>query len=138
MKSMKRIMAMLAAVLLTGAICLSFSACSDDDDEGGDGGASGSAVVKIDCALGNKRQGHYNYKVTVKASGISASDVKDIGVTWGATSSADGKRSASATAGLSTVRSINLSAGSTVYLKGFVYTASGYSYSKVERIKVPK
>lgn len=39
---------------------------------------------------------------------------------------------------LTTTRSISLSANSTYYLKGYVTTASGTSYTTVKKVKVPK
>lgn len=108
------------------------TSCSDDDDSG-DGGSSGSASASVkitSVSQGSKRNGKYNYHVTVKASGATAASIKDIGLSWGKTSSATGQRSGT--------RSISLSANSTYYLKGYVTTASGTSYTTVKKVKVPK
>lgn len=121
-------------LLLLAAFSLAIVSCSKDDDEDGE---SGTANVKISVVQGTKRSGKYNYKVSVSAKGVSASAVKEIGVTWGATSGASGH--VSSTKGVtSTVRSLSYSANSTFYVKGFCTTSSGKSYSKVERVKVPK
>lgn len=121
-------------LLLLAVFSLTIVSCSKDDDEEGGGG---TANVKISVAQGTKRSGKYNYKVSVSAKGVSSSDVKEIGVTWGTTSGATGHIS-SERGTTSTVRSLSLSANSTFYIKGFCTTSSGKSYSKVERVKVPK
>ena len=121
-------------LLLLAVFSLTVVSCSkDDDDEGG----SGTANVKISVTQGTKRSGKYNYKVSVSAKGVSASDVKEIGITYGPTSGASGHIS-SAKGTTSTVRSLSYSANSTFYIKGFCTTSIGKSDSKVERIKVPK
>ena len=134
----------LARKLLLGGMALALCApvflasCSDDDDSDGGSSGSASASVKItSVSQGTKRNGKYNYHVTVKASGATAASIKDIGVSWGKTSSATGQRSGTRGT-LTTTRSISLSANSTYYLKGYVTTASGTSYTTVKKVKVPK
>ena len=85
------------------------TSCSDDDDSG-DGGSSGSASASVkitSVSQGTKRNGKYNYHVTVKASGATAASIKDIGLSWGKTSSATGQRSGTRGT-LTTTRSISL------------------------------
>lgn len=135
---------LLTRKLLLGGMALALCApvflasCSDDDDsDGGDSSGSASASVKItSVSQGTKRNGKYNYHVTVKASGTTAASIKDIGVSWGKTSSATGQRSGTRGT-LTTTRSISLSANSTYYLKGYVTTASGTSYTTAKKVRVP-
>lgn len=135
---------LLTRKLLLGGMVLALCApvflasCSDDDDSDGGSSGSASASVKItSVSQGTKRNGKYNYHVTVKASGATAASIKDIGLSWGKTSSATGQRSGTRGT-LTTTRSISLSANSTYYLKGYVTTASGTSYTTVKKVKVPK
>lgn len=127
----------LLGFLLTLAVSsVLFISCGDDDGESELDAAS--AAIKITkVTLGSKRNGQYNYHITVKASGVSSGSVKDIGITWGKTSAATGHRSGTRGA-LTTTRSINLSANSTYYIKAYVTTSGGTSYTPSKRIKVPK
>lgn len=134
---------LLTRKLLLGGMALALCApvflasCSDDDDSDGSSSGSASASVKItSVSQGTKRNGKYNYHVTVKASGATAASIKDIGVSWGKTSSATGQRSGTRGT-LTTTRSISLSANSTYYLKGYVTTASGTSYTTAKKVRVP-
>ena len=78
---------LLTRKLLLGGMALALCApvflasCSDDDDsDGGGSSGSASASVKItSVSQGTKRNGKYNYHVTVKASGATAASIKDIG-----------------------------------------------------------
>lgn len=128
----------LCLVLLCLATVFQFASCSEEDDEYGGGSSASNIRVSItNISKGNKNHGKYTYKVSVKATGTSAEEVKDIGVSWGPTSSASGKRSG--TRGTTrTVRSINLSSGSTFFLKPFVVTSAGSKEGKVQRVRVPK
>lgn len=134
---------LLTRKLLLGGMALALCApvflasCSDDDNSDGGSSGSASASVKItSVSQGTKRNGKYNYHVTVKASGATAASIKDIGVSWGKTSSATGQRSGTRGT-LTTTRSISLSANSTYYLKGYVTTASGTSYTTAKKVRVP-
>lgn len=134
---MKKIKFALTAVLL-GFMAIGVMACSKDDDSDDSGsGGNGSGSVKITSVVrGSKTAAHYTYKVTVKASGVSASDVTHIGVSYGKTSSASG--STSGTRGTtSTTRSITLYSKSTYYLQPFLSTAKGKVYGTKKRVKVP-
>lgn len=147
----KRFMGSAFLLGLVVAMCsMSLTSCGggdDDDDDftgsvngggSGSGSGSGSATVKITkISQGNKVHGQYAYKVTVKASGVSASEVKIIGISWGKTSNATGHMSTTGEK-LSTTRTMDLHSNSTYYVKCLVKTAKGYSYSKAQRVKVPK
>ena len=114
-----------------------FTACSKDDEPGEGGSGSGKGSVKItSITKGNKVSGKYTYRVSVKASGVSASEVKDIGISWGKTSAATGSVSSTRQT-LSTTRVISLSSNTTYYIQPYIYTSSGKKTGSKERVKVP-
>ena len=124
-------------VLLLLCATVGFTGCSKEE-VGSPSGGKGKGSVKItSVSIGRKTNGRYSIKVGVKASGVTAGEVKDIGITWGSTSGANKYRSGTRGA-TSTTRSISYSANSVFYAKPFLTTSSGEVKGTVERIRVPK
>lgn len=135
MKTLKKFLAM----AFVGLAALTFTSCGDDEPDGGDSGSGGgSGKVNItSITFGNKVSGKYTTRVTVTASGVSASAVKDIGVKWGKTSAAN--QNMSGTKGTtSTTRVLSLSANTTYYAMPYLTTSSGTKTGSKKTIKVPK
>ena len=134
---MKKIVKFLAMALI-GLVAVTFTACGDDEPDGGSSSGGGSGNVSItSVSFGNKVSGKYTCRITVKATGVSSSAVKDIGVKWGKTSAAN--QYMSGTKGTtSTTRVLSLSANTTYYAMPYLTTSSGIKNGSKKTIKVPK
>lgn len=124
-------------------IIIGLSACSDNDDDDihnpdKDKGKGSVKITSIDAQ--RKTSTGLQINVTIKASGVSADEVKMLGVTGGTSSDAEGSLWASVGAG-KTSGSTKIVAGlrskTTYYVKAFVKTKEGTVYSPIKKITTP-
>lgn len=110
----------------------------DDDVLNLDKGKGSVKITSIDAQ--RKTSTGLQINITIKASGVSADEVKMLGVTGGTSSDADGSLWASVGGGKtsgSTKIVTGLRSKTTYYVKAFVKTKEGTVYSSVKKVTTP-
>lgn len=126
MENLKKLSKLFLVVALMTMTALAFSACGDDEDEPESSSSSSSGSVKVTSIVQGKKSGsHYSYKITVKYTG-SASDVKQLGFSYGkGTSMVGGGKKHTTSAVTTYTGSADFYTGTTYYIQPYVILRSG-------------
>lgn len=122
-------------------VCVGGCSGSDNDDEFEPNENDGKGSVKIiSIEAVKKATTGLQINVSIKANGVSADEVKMLGVIGGATSDAEGNLWASVGAGKisgNTKIVAGVKSKTTYYVKAFLKTKEGTVYSPIKKVTTP-
>lgn len=128
-------------LFMLACVCAGSCSGSDNDDELAPDEEKGKGSVKITSIEAvRKSTTGLQINVSIKASGVSADEVKMLGVIGGATSDAEGGLWASVGAGKTSGNTkivAGLRSKTTYYVKAYVKTKEGTVYSPIKKVTTP-